>query len=245
MTDMKTKITRHLDAAFEAHSDTNVVPIILLYVPGVGVANGCSAYAVERSIQIVEVRCAQMDARDFKPLPRIVDGEVVYSPHSVRVVREMVTSGSPSLMLLDDAASNDVDVAASMLAQVAREATSRVVVPMMVLHSQIDDAYKAIAKGLGLLPHDVTVHVVANEGHFIEEYVAYARANGVDETILSMIETKKDFMGGTPQGWTQYSALRQGDDFEHLDRKTREAIAVGMVGQKGYDALMQWIRTGQ
>jgi hypothetical protein len=245
MTDMKTIITRHLDAAFEVPSDSHVVPVVLLYGPGCGVVTEITIYAVDHSMPVSLMRCSQMDFRDFAPLPKIVDGEVVLLKHSLRAIHDVITTGKPSMVILSEAVTNGIQVAAQTLAQIADEATTRVVVPIIVLHDQRDAAMKAIALGLGLLPDDVAVHVVTGPEHVVEQYVAYARANKVDETILSMIETKKDFMGGTPHGWTRYSSFRQDPDYGELDRKTREAVAVEMVGQQGHDALMQWIRTGQ
>lgn len=238
MTDMKTLITAHLDAAFQASSHSHVVPIVLLQVPGCGVVTETTAYAKDRSMPFIEMRCAMMDFRDFAPLPKFVPGfPVVAVKHSLRAIHDVITKNEPSMVILSDAVSNGIQVAARALEQIADEATARVVVPIVVLHDQREDAMRAIALGLGMLPDEVTVRVVASEEHGVRSYVAYARANGVDEAILSLIEENDGFLGSTPYGWTRYSAMRDSDEFALLDLHTKKAIALATIGEEAYEAF--------
>lgn len=245
MTDLKTRIADHLDAAFRSAGGADVVPVILIQVPGCGVVTKTVDYAAARAIPIMEVRCAQLDQTEFLPLPVFANGLTTLRRPSLKAVRDLVTRGSSSIVVLSDAVANGTAVATRMLEQIAQEATAAVVVPIIILNGQLDEALKAIESGLGLLPAEVAVHVVANGKEDVDAFVAYARTQDVDETILSMIEAKGDFLGATPKAWIRYSAFRSSADSSGLDRETRRAFGIGFVGEAGYDALVQWIRGRQ
>lgn len=228
---------RHISAPFP------VSPLVLVRVPGTGVVGAIKEVASRLTMDTATLLCAQMDFRDFTPLPVLKNGELVLATHSLHFLRVQLEAeaGNDLIVILDEATANGNTVPAGVLEQIAREAKRRVVAILVVTEEQREDALCAIAQGAGIMPALVPVRVVSTAETILDQFMEYARSCSMDSKVVAFLEHQGGFGDATPHAWTRLAWMRSNKDFQAYDARTRAILAEGMLGADASNAFHAWL----
>lgn len=217
-----------------------VVPVIIVRAPGTGAIAHLRDMAEDADVECYDIRCSLL-GDDFRPLPMLVNGEVTYTPTTVKWLQTRFGRGREMMLILDDAASGSEMTTSAILAQAAAQTTGTVYAMMVVTAQEVDKTLSIIAEGLGMLPCEVHVHRLVRQSDIFRDAVAYARANGVAADVVDFLDARGDTVGLGMQAWIRYGAVLSNDAMKEFEPRTMETIARGLIGDEAYEAQQQWL----
>lgn len=235
---MKEAIRHQIAGGILSSAPGRVHPIVLVRTPGCGVVSATREVAAEMGLAAADLRCAEMHPSDFERLPVLKGGEIVYAEPSTAWLRRKLDTDATTILVLDEAVANGVEIAAGLLAQAARDARGRVIAVLTVLPSEKDDAMLAIAEGLGLLETEVGTFAVSG-GDALHQFLEHARANDLDPTIIAFIE-ENGLSGGTVRGWVRLGSVLNAVRTNKIDANTAALLAESYLVRETRNAFFAW-----
>ncbi|MBQ7649513.1 MAG: AAA family ATPase [Victivallales bacterium] len=210
--------------------------VLLLSAPGVGKSDAVRQAAKEFHLQCKSLLGTQIAPEDVSGIPRIVGERSVFCPPRILLPE----TPDPFCLFLDELPACSPDVQKAFYSLLLERRIGEYDLPkgtwVVAAGNRIEDRALVRSLSTALINRVVILHVTVD----VNEWVAWARDNGVRDEIMAFILFNRDALQrpipetpepfSTPRSWAQLSqALDQLEEKGQLDDKLQEVLAYGTV----------------